>query len=74
MTETIIRGYRVKHDIDTNKAKLLVEQYLDMGVLCADGTHAILTLDKTLRIRFKYEGSKREYIEIKMLQKKTKDT
>ena len=68
-TETI-RGYKVEHDIDPDKARTLVEFFLDSDVRCTDGRHAILTI-KNSRIRFKYEGMKREYIEIKELKKKT---
>ena len=68
-TETI-RGYKVEHDIDPEKARTLVEAFLDSAVRCTDGRHAIMTINKTLRIRFKYEGMKREYIEIKELKKK----
>jgi hypothetical protein len=38
---------------------------------CTDGKHAIMTINN-IRIRFKYEGMKREYIEIKELKKKLK--
>jgi hypothetical protein len=38
-------------------------------VRCTDGKHAIMTING-IRIRFKYEGMKREYIEIKELKKK----
>ena len=70
-TETI-RGYKVEHDIDPEKAKTLVEFFLDSDVRCTDGRHAILTINN-LRIRFKYEGMKREYIRIKELKKKTRN-
>ncbi|MBQ3189941.1 MAG: hypothetical protein IJA95_02720 [Bacteroidaceae bacterium] len=43
-------------------------------MMCTDkngnGKHAIMTINNYLRIRFKYEGMKREYIEIKELKKK----
>lgn len=72
-TETI-RGYKVVHDIDPEKARKAIEFYLDFGMMCSDKNgnqkHAIMTINKTLRIRFKYEGMKREYIEIKELKKK----
>ena len=64
-----IRGYKVEYDIDPEKAKTLVETFLDFDVRCTDGKHAILTVNN-IRIRFKYEGMKREYIEIKELKKK----
>ena len=67
-TETI-RGYKVEHDIDSEKARTLVEYFLDSDVRCTDGRHAIMTINN-IRIRFKYEGMKREYIEIKELKKK----
>lgn len=74
-TETI-RGYKVVHDIDPEKARKVIEFYLDFGMMCSDKNgnqkHAIMTINKTLRIRFKYEGMKREYIEIKELIKKNK--
>lgn len=65
----IIRGYKVEHSIDTKKARTLVEIFLDSDVRCTDGKHAIMTIND-IRIRFKYEGMKREYIEIKELKKK----
>ena len=68
-TETI-RGYKVEYGIDPEKAKALVETFLDFDIRCTDGRHAILTINN-IRIRFKYEGMKREYIEIKELKKKT---
>ena len=77
MNTEIIRGYRVEYDIDTDLARKAVEFYLDFGMMCTDKDgnqkHAIMTINKTLRIRFKYEGMKREYIEIKELNKKTRN-
>lgn len=71
-TETI-RGYKVVHDIDPEKARKAIEFYLDFGMMCSDKNgnqkHAILTINN-IRIRFKYEGMKREYIEIKELKRK----
>ena len=71
-TETI-RGYKVEHDIDPEKARKAIEFYLDFGMMCTDKDgnqkHAILTINN-IRIRFKYEGMKREFIEIKELKKK----
>ena len=72
MGTEIIKGYKVEHDIDPDKAKGLVETFLDFDVRCTDGKHAILTVNN-IRIRFKYEGMKREYIEIKELKKKTRN-
>ena len=66
-TETI-RGYKVEYDIDPEKARTLVEFVLNSDVRCTDGRHAIMTINKTLRIRFKYEETKREYIEIKQMK------
>ena len=71
MVTEIIRGYKVEHDIDPEKARKAVEFFLDFDMRCTDGRHAILTINN-IRIRFKYEGMKREYIEIKELKKKTK--
>ena len=72
-----IRGYKVVHDIDPEKARNAIGFYLDFGMMCTDKDgnqkHAIMTINKTLRIRFKYEGMKREYIEIKELKKKTRN-
>lgn len=69
-----IRGYKVEHDIDPEKVRKAIEFYLDFGMMCTDkngnGKHAIMTINNYLRIRFKYEGMKREYIEIKELKKK----
>ena len=70
-TETI-RGYKVEHDIDPEKARKAVEFFLDFDMRCTDGKHAIMTINN-IRIRFKYEGMKREYIEIKELKKKTRN-
>ena len=74
MVKEMIRGYKVEYDIDPEKARKAVEFYLDFGMMCSDKDgnqkHAIMTINKTLRIRFKYEGMKREYIEIKELKKK----
>lgn len=54
-------------------ARKAIEFYLDFGMMCSDKNgnqkHAILTINN-IRIRFKYEGMKREYIEIKELKKK----
>ena len=76
MVTEIIRGYKVEHDIDPEKARKAVEFYLDFGMMCTDKNgnekHAIMTINNYLRIRFKYEGMKREYIEIKDLKKKQK--
>ena len=73
-TETI-RGYKVEYDIDPEKARKAIEFYLDFGMMCSDKDgnqkHAIMTINN-IRIRFKYEGMKREYIEIKELKKKNK--
>jgi hypothetical protein len=68
MKETI-RGYKVEHDIDPEKARTLVDIFLDSDVRCTDGRNAIMTINN-IRIRFKYEGMKREYIEIKEQKKK----
>ena len=74
MGTEIIKGYKVEHDIDPEKARKAIEFYLDLSMMCTDKNgnrkHAIMTINKTLRIRFKYEGMKREYIEIKELKKK----
>ena len=70
MVTEIIRGYKVEHDIDPEKARKAVEFFLDFDMRCTDGKHAIMTINN-IRIRFKYEGMKREYIEIKVLKKKT---
>jgi hypothetical protein len=71
MTTETIRGYKVEYDIDPKKARILVKVFLNSDVRCTDGKHAIMTINN-IRIRFKYEGMKREYIEIKELKKKTK--
>ena len=70
-TETI-RGYKVEHDIDPEKARTLVGIFLDYDVRWTDGRQAIMTINN-IRNRFKYEGIKREYIEIKELKKKTRN-
>ena len=74
MVKEMIRGYKVEYDIDPEKARKAVEFYLDFGMMCTDKNgnekHAIMTINNYLRIRFKYEGMKREYIEIKELKKK----
>ena len=74
MVKEMIRGYKVEYDIDPEKARKAVEFYLDFGMMCTDKNgnekHAIMTINNYLRIRFKYEGMKREYIEIKELNKK----
>jgi len=74
MGTEIIKGYKVEHSIDSEKARKAIEFYLDFGMMCTDkngnGKHAIMTINNYLRIRFKYEGMKREYIEIKELKKK----
>lgn len=76
MVKEMIRGYKVEYDIDPEKARKTVEFYLDFGMMCTDKNgnekHAIMTINNYLRIRFKYEGMKREYIEIKDLKKKQK--
>ena len=76
MVKEMIRGYKVEYDIDPEKARKAVEFYLDFGMMCTDKNgnekHAIMTINNYLRIRFKYEGMKREYIEIKELKKKLK--
>ena len=72
MVTEIIRGYKVEYDIDSDRARKLVEFFLDFDMRCTDGKHAIMTINN-IRIRFKYEGMKREYIEIKVLKKKTKN-
>lgn len=76
MVKEMIRGYKVEYDIDPEKARKAVEFYLDFGMMCTDKNgnekHAIMTINNYLRIRFKYEGMKREYIEIKDLKKKQK--
>ena len=69
MATEIIRGYKVEHDIDPEKARKAVEFFLDFDMRCTDGKHAIMTINN-IRIRFKYEGMKREYMEIKELNKK----
>ena len=71
MATEVIRGYKVEYDIDLEKARTLVEFFLDSDVRCTDGRHAIVTIND-IRIRFKYEGMKREYIEVKVLNKKGK--
>ena len=71
MATEVVREYRVEHDIDPEKARALVEFFLDSDVRCTDGKHAIITINN-IRIRFKYEGMKREYIEIKQLKKNNK--
>ena len=75
MVKEMIRGYKVEYDIDPEKARKAVEFYLDFGMMCTDKNgnekHAIMTINN-IRIRFKYEGMKREYIEIKELKKKLK--
>ncbi len=74
MEYEIIRGYKVVHSIDPEKARNLVDFYLDCGVMCVDKdgneTHPIVTINN-IRICFKYEGMKREHIEIKELKKKS---
>ena len=70
MVKEMIRGYKVEYDIDPEKARKAVEFFLDFDMRCTDGKHAIMTINN-IRIRFKYEGMKREYIEIKVLKKKT---
>lgn len=70
MVKEMLRGYKVEYDIDPEKARKAVEFFLDSDVRCTDGKHAIMTING-IRIRFKYEGMKREYIEIKVLKKKT---
>ena len=73
MGTEIIKGYKVEHSIDSEKARKAIEFYLDFGMMCTDKDgnqkHAILTINN-IRIRFKYEGMKREYIEIKELKRK----
>lgn len=71
MVTEIIRGYKVEYDIDSDRARKLVEFFLDFDMRCTDGKYAIMTINN-IRIRFKYEGMKREYIEIKELKKKLK--
>ena len=71
METELIRGYKVVHDMDSEIAKKLVEWFLDCDVRCTDGKHAIVKIND-IRIRFKYEGMKREYIEIKVLKKENK--
>lgn len=66
MKQETIRGYRVEHEIDPQQARKLVEFFLDFDMRCTDGSHAIMKINDT-RIRFKYEGMKRGYIEIKEL-------
>lgn len=72
-TETI-RGYRIEHDINPEMARKLVDFFLDFGMMCTDRNgkqkHAVLTVSDVLRVRIKYEGMKREYIEIKELKKR----
>lgn len=70
MVKEMIRGYKVEYDIDPEKARKVVEFFLDFDMRCTDGKHAIMTINN-IRIRFKYEGMKREFIEIKVLKKKT---
>lgn len=74
MSIELIKGYKAKHDIDSEKARKAVEFYLDFGMICTDKNgkekHAIMIINNHLRIRFKYEGMKGEYIEIKELKKK----
>ncbi|MBO5016661.1 MAG: hypothetical protein J6C92_12800 [Bacteroidaceae bacterium] len=69
MGTEIIEGY------NSEKARNAIEFYLDFGMMCTvkngNEKHAIMTINNYLRIRFKYEGMKREYIEIKELKKKT---
>ena len=76
MVKEMIRGYKVEYDIDPEKARKAVEFYLDFGMMCTDKNgnekHAIMTINNYLRIRFKYEGMKREFNEIKELKKKQK--
>ena len=55
MVTEIIRGYKVEYDIDSDRARKLVEFFLDSDVRCTDGKHAIMTING-IRIRFKYEG------------------
>lgn len=69
MATEIIKGYKVEYDIDPEQARKAVEFFLDFDMRCTDGKHAIATIGN-VRIRFKYEGMKREYIEIKELKKK----
>ena len=64
MEQETIRGYKVEHEIDPQQARKLVEFFLDFDMRCTDGSHAIMKINDT-RIRFKYEGTKRECIEIK---------
>lgn len=71
MVYSIIREYRVEHEIDPEQARKLVEFFLDSDVRCTDGKHAIMKIND-VRIRFKYEGQKREYIEIRELKKDKK--
>ena len=71
METELIRGYKVVHDMDPERARKLVEWFLDCDVRCTDGKHAIVKIND-IRIRFKYEGMKREHIEIKELKKKNK--
>ena len=71
MEYELIRGYKVVHDMDLERAKKLVEWFLDCDVRCTDDKHAIVKIND-IRIRFKYEGMKREHIEIKELTKKSK--
>lgn len=63
-----IRGYKVVHSMDPEKARKLIEFYLNFDMRCVDGKHAIMKINN-ISIRFKYEGMKREYIEIKELKK-----
>ena len=72
METELIRGYKVVHEMDPERARKLVEWFLDCDVRCTDGKHAIIKIND-IRIRFKYEGTKREYIEIKELKKKTRN-
>ena len=67
----LIRGYKVEYDIEPERARKLIEFFLDFDMRCIDGKHAIMKIND-IRIRFKYEGTKREYIEIKELIKKNK--
>lgn len=72
METMTVRGYKVEYDIDPERARKAVEFFLDFDMRCTDGKRAIATISN-VRIRFMYEGTAREYIEVKNLNNNPKE-
>lgn len=64
-----IRGHKVNHDMNIDKAETLVNFYLDMGLKYIDENgcekRAPMIVNDLYHISVKYEGMKREYIDVK---------